>query len=838
MEIKVYSNGPEYLEKVDHILQSSVLTELLMSFLPLEEWPQSFMLTVESKEDGQVLTAAIVAYITDIRILLFHAPPGCVHLIVDYLLDHDIKFPNNSVAGPSKIVREFCRCWARRTGYIYNSSSTQRVYGIQDLPRLPDGTKRPAGRCRKATTRDAPTVARLYQLYMSELSNENNNKPSRQKEERKEEEEEGEEERRGGEEGRTKRGRTGSSAGAFVVNSFIEQGKVFLWENNEEDKESRSDDDGESICSILFCGDVRKDASAEITLVYTLEEKRGHGCASALVSDVAKHFLMSPLDDDDEGLGQRDSEDEGGICFVYVLEDPKIPVRNYKYLTDLGFCLEMYYNVYNLNDTGMGPTNEDDTAANLALSDSDTEDAEIELFNQILDEENNNNVASSTYEAISPKEKEAETTSTTAEENSSRQPPSKPPPPLPSQKPSSLSSATSSAETSSSATASSEKEQEQQQQQAVGVTGRRPVPPASAIATAVANNSRRGSSISAMLPPASSISSSANNSAVVHGISRGGGSGIGRGGGSGIGRGQQPVRGGSGIGGRGGGRGGQPGGRGGGVSVAGGGGGGPMGHRYLNPEDKKRFAELLAKTIQRGGEGGQAPPASGAQPIFSMYYQTNKTGSARGPSSSRNVAATGTKAPAPPQKSGRLQHATMSRPMNTKKRLPTQRKGRQQSRQVSSRSAAVIAASAAAAPTTNNNMTNANNNERKGAQMPHPSAPASTGAKTANANNPRLSVPVGGMILPGFAPLQPTPSPSALSPPSSPSSPPSSRGAPPQQQRDNEEEEISLEIISTHTAKREGSPYTVRAILKKENSLFFSLHKTHFFVVFSFRFML
>ncbi len=47
MLLRNYFQAQTFIQKIDHILQSSVLTELLMEFLPLEEWVDSFMLTVE-----------------------------------------------------------------------------------------------------------------------------------------------------------------------------------------------------------------------------------------------------------------------------------------------------------------------------------------------------------------------------------------------------------------------------------------------------------------------------------------------------------------------------------------------------------------------------------------------------------------------------------------------------------------------------------------------------------------------------------------------------------------------------------------------------------------------
>mgnify|MGYP001131435300 FL=1 len=88
LEIINWEDGNDYIQRIDHVLQRSVITELLMGFLPLEEWGQAFMLTVEAPSKrginkshpgtptGVVVTAAVVAFLANVRVLLFDGPPG------------------------------------------------------------------------------------------------------------------------------------------------------------------------------------------------------------------------------------------------------------------------------------------------------------------------------------------------------------------------------------------------------------------------------------------------------------------------------------------------------------------------------------------------------------------------------------------------------------------------------------------------------------------------------------------------------------------------------------------------------------------------------------------
>jgi len=54
----------------------------------------------------------------------------------------------------------------------------------------------------------------------------------------------------------------------FVVNTSLEQGKVFVLEEDCEDDE---------IVAVLFLGEIKVDLSAEISLIYTNQGKRNRG---------------------------------------------------------------------------------------------------------------------------------------------------------------------------------------------------------------------------------------------------------------------------------------------------------------------------------------------------------------------------------------------------------------------------------------------------------------------------------------------------------------------------------------------------------------------------------
>lgn len=54
MEIINHYDAANYIQRIDNILQRSLLTELLMDFIPLDEWPDSFLLTVENSKKVRV----------------------------------------------------------------------------------------------------------------------------------------------------------------------------------------------------------------------------------------------------------------------------------------------------------------------------------------------------------------------------------------------------------------------------------------------------------------------------------------------------------------------------------------------------------------------------------------------------------------------------------------------------------------------------------------------------------------------------------------------------------------------------------------------------------------
>ena len=74
-------------------------------------------------------------------------------------------------------------------------------------------------------------------------------------------------------------------------------------------------------------------------MVYTSEMYRNQGYATALVVAVGQQLF-----------------NDNGVYFLYCLEDPNIPTRNYKYLTEVGFRLDEYYNVNNLSASSPSPS--------------------------------------------------------------------------------------------------------------------------------------------------------------------------------------------------------------------------------------------------------------------------------------------------------------------------------------------------------------------------------------------------------------------------------------------------------------------------------------------------
>lgn len=66
-------------------------------------------------------------------------------------------------------------------------------------------------------------------------------------------------------------------ADIFVVNSVINDGKVYILEDPSMGPNMKSKENNFGILSMLFVGDVKQDASAEISMIYTSPNRRRQG---------------------------------------------------------------------------------------------------------------------------------------------------------------------------------------------------------------------------------------------------------------------------------------------------------------------------------------------------------------------------------------------------------------------------------------------------------------------------------------------------------------------------------------------------------------------------------
>jgi hypothetical protein len=156
------------------------------------------------------------------------------------------------------------------------------------VPRFPKKLKKPPGKLRKATSQDAGAVALMYTSFLDEMHDRKGTSracachvsrvvgagvPSHQIGATAIAYETGSGAGDGNEDNAPRRGKQGGDV--FVVNSCINEGKVYLLEDSSLPAKTRQNNYG--IVAMLFLGDVKPDASAEISMIYTVRQKRRQG---------------------------------------------------------------------------------------------------------------------------------------------------------------------------------------------------------------------------------------------------------------------------------------------------------------------------------------------------------------------------------------------------------------------------------------------------------------------------------------------------------------------------------------------------------------------------------
>jgi hypothetical protein len=158
------------------------------------------------------------------------------------------------------------------------------------MPRFPKKLKKPPGKLRKATPQDSGTIALMYTSFLDEMYDRVPGgykgtphlarvcvscvvcrvvQPSERSTAIADETGSG----AGDEDNAPRRGKQGGDV--FVVNSCINEGKVYLLEDSSLAAKTRQNNYG--IVAMLFLGDVKQDASAEISMIYTVPQKRRQG---------------------------------------------------------------------------------------------------------------------------------------------------------------------------------------------------------------------------------------------------------------------------------------------------------------------------------------------------------------------------------------------------------------------------------------------------------------------------------------------------------------------------------------------------------------------------------
>jgi len=241
MTIKRYNLASEFLDEVGKDLYSRAAVNNLMLGIceRLVQDPKAYanplFIAVWDQKDDLLLAAVmtpphnlILAEGVDIE--------GGLAPLIDYLLFNHIEIPG--VIGPVQCAESFYNRWRAVSGKGGKGEMYQRVYELRQvhLPKLP------SGHFRVAQLEDAPLIASWMQAFELEALNKD------------------------------------ESLKQEWAEQFIQKGNAFIWE-----------DHGQPVSMAIKTRPLKH--SATVSGVYTPQDRRQHGYASALVARLSQHLL-------------------------------------------------------------------------------------------------------------------------------------------------------------------------------------------------------------------------------------------------------------------------------------------------------------------------------------------------------------------------------------------------------------------------------------------------------------------------------------------------------------------------------------------------------------------
>jgi len=170
MQVHVYAGASEFLARTHiELVKNEAANNLLLGLAdrlvtePNFYGDEPFFATVESEEDGALLTAALR---TPPHSLIVHAAAMPAELsmatLAGEILRRDMRLPG--VMGPAVAADAFARVWAVKAGCHARLAMRERVYELRHVI-----TPRPvAGRLRKAGDSDSALLLRWYRDFTIE----------------------------------------------------------------------------------------------------------------------------------------------------------------------------------------------------------------------------------------------------------------------------------------------------------------------------------------------------------------------------------------------------------------------------------------------------------------------------------------------------------------------------------------------------------------------------------------------------------------------------------------------------------------------------------------------
>lgn len=249
---KFLAQHGDYLRR--HEAEHTVI--LSMCAAALKKGKSDVTFAVLSNDEGVVMIAAKVP---GRNIVLSRAAQDGIETLVDAIAEQKWEFPG--IVGPADVAAAFSNGWTRVTGQKFNEYMDQIIYSLKTVTPADDVE----GKMRLATEKDIPQVSAWFVGFSND-----SHLPKSEK--------------------------FTAEEAKNIVPARIAENRIYVWEAGGK--------------AVAQAGVSSTETSARISLVYTPQENRGKGYASALVAAVSQKML----------------NDGKKLCCLYA--DARNPVSN------------------------------------------------------------------------------------------------------------------------------------------------------------------------------------------------------------------------------------------------------------------------------------------------------------------------------------------------------------------------------------------------------------------------------------------------------------------------------------------------------------------------------